>query len=285
MSCRHVVVSLTLLGSGCWADFPDSRLAQSRDAFRQPVRDAAVTPDARSVADARRPPGPDLGGAADARPADSGSDALPADASADASVAPCVPGSFLGCSADGRSLRLCQGADQPAQTISCEPSECDPDSGRCTQCDPNTYRTQCLGGIASPNPKVRLCTPVGRVLEVECDGRCIGGTGGGCCTDSDGDGQTACQGDCNGIDARVFSGQTDYFGEADGRGSFDYNCDSVAESEFQGLWRCEAQEDVWRWVDQIPACGERGTISRGGKWIGERCAAVLTKRNELNRCR
>jgi hypothetical protein len=97
-----------------------------------------------------------------------------------------------------------------------------------------------------------------------------GGQGGVNCSDPDFDNDTrpsiACGGtDCDDNDPNVFAEQTNYFEKARPNGSFDYNCNTVEEREFETVKcsgvACAAKTNVFIGDPMKPAlCGSMASF-------------------------
>jgi len=186
----------------------------------------------------------------------------------------------------------------------------------------NVVPTECVDGGTRPcgsdigicSPGMQICSNgfwgacVGAVeavpetcngLDDDCDGQVDEDPTDGVTyyVDGDGDGYcgeqnvTACEmppntctssNDCNDGNPDVHPGQTAFFMDDDGDGSFDYNCDGQEEHQ-SPLWSavdsgsgtCTLINDGW--VDSIPACGQTGTFGWGALFVPETgCAPEFT---------
>jgi hypothetical protein len=110
------------------------------------------------------------------------------------------------------------------------------------------YRDQDGDGYGDPNDSMMLCAPVPPYT-------------------------TTNSGDCYDQNANARPGQTQYFGSHRGDGSFDFNCDSVAEQQYTAIYACTAFCDTFNdgYMNSVPPCGVTATFGNGcdSGFVGE----------------
>lgn len=88
----------------------------------------------------------------------------------------------------------------------------------------------------------------------------------GFCPDLDGDGESACAGDCHDGDKRVSAKQSAFFDvpyAGSSGASFDYNCSGKAEPRYPSLGSCGTPPSCKMtegWKDAVPTCGATGNL-------------------------
>ena len=167
----------------------------------------------------------------------------------------------------------CNAAGNGTVLVDCAPYLCDATNKRCTQCDPKSPPT-CQGS------DLLTCTADGLLAKTTCPSGCAAGSCTGCTPkpfykDGDGDGfgspaskldacvqpvgYVANNLDCDDLDPAAHPGQTAFFEQpTKGTGSFDYNCDKLAEQEAPSLVSCVVSGMSCvgdGWMTTVPACG------------------------------
>lgn len=103
-------------------------------------------------------------------------------------------------------------------------------------------------------------------------------------------GASAPTGDCLDSNADVFPGQTKFFGDDRGDGSFDYNCDAAEEKQYTGLHTCYAAMSEGAcmsaqggWGLNTPGCGYYDSHAASCAWSNGSCIAL--SKDTQQRCR
>lgn len=155
----------------------------------------------------------------------------------------------------------------------CDPADLQgvPCTRDCVAC-PRWYRDADQDGRGDPNTSVLSCFEVPGYVDTGDD--CDDTSDRVSYLDADKDGygdasvpQQACASttvvnnddDCNDADANVHPGQTKWFAAADSRGSFDYDCNTIAERRYPSLMPGCGNG----WSGFVPSCGENGQYYTG----------------------